>query len=399
MTLYAFLQQNLRLVAFGFFLCFISSAGQTFFISLFNGELRAAFQLSHGEIGSMYAAGTIASAFTLMLAGRLVDRFDLRIVTIIVLAGLAAAAGLMGLVWTAALLPVVFFGLRLFGQGLASHTGMTAMGRYFDETRGRAISLASLGFAAGEAVLPSVIVAGLSVLAWRQMWFAIAAAVACTIPLTLALLAARLPASGPVSVAGKGGITPRQWRLGEVLRHTGLWLRLPTLLTPAFVITGIFFHQVHLAGEKQWPIALMAASFTVFAATSFATTFLAGPLFDRWTARRMLPIVVLLLAVSCVIIAWFAERAAAPAFMTFIGLTTGMYGTAGTAIWPELYGTRHLGAIKAFGQAVMVLASGVSPVLFGLLIDLGLGFGAIAAGCAALCIVAAGLAALANRWS
>ena len=183
-----FLRHNGRLVAFGFLMCFWSSFGQTFFISLFNGELRAAFNLSHGDIGSMYAAGTIASAATLMFAGRLVDRFSLAKVTAFVLAGLSLAAAAMSLVWTAAALPFVFYALRLFGQGLSAHTGMTAMGRYFDAARGRAISLATLGYSAGEAVLPGIIVAGLAIAHWRTLWAATAVCAVAAIAISELLL-------------------------------------------------------------------------------------------------------------------------------------------------------------------------------------------------------------------
>ena len=68
-----FLRANARLIGFGFALCFLSSVGQTYFIALFGGEIRAAFGLSHGGFGTVYMAGTLASAATLMLLGRLVD--------------------------------------------------------------------------------------------------------------------------------------------------------------------------------------------------------------------------------------------------------------------------------------------------------------------------------------
>lgn len=70
----SFLRLNGRLIAFGMFIAFASSFGQTFFISLFGGEIRAAFGLSHGAFGSIYAAGTLASAATLVWAGLLIDR-------------------------------------------------------------------------------------------------------------------------------------------------------------------------------------------------------------------------------------------------------------------------------------------------------------------------------------
>ncbi len=69
----SFLRTHGRLIAFGLFMYFCSSAGQTFFVSLFGGELRAAFVLSHGAFGTIYAAATsfaVASvAATLMQVG------------------------------------------------------------------------------------------------------------------------------------------------------------------------------------------------------------------------------------------------------------------------------------------------------------------------------------------
>jgi sugar phosphate permease len=397
MNLLAVLRQNGRLVAFGFFMCFCSSVGQTFFIALFNGELRRAFGLSHGDIGAMYAAGTIASALTLVFAGQLVDRVRLSTVVTIVLLGLAVSAAGMGVVWTAIGLPFVFYGLRLFGQGLAGHTAMTAMGRYFDATRGRAISLASLGYPAGEALLPTLVVAGMAIVAWQSLWMMIAGVVMLALPVALFLLKGKLPVDqAPAeNMTMKAGT--RHWRLGEVLRDAAMWLRMPTVLGPAFISTGLFFHQVHLAEEKGWPLALIAGSFTAYAVSSFATKLVAGTLVDRFTARRMLPWVLFPLMFSCFALVVSSSSIVAPVFMVLSGLTSGLYGIAGTAIWPELYGTRYLGSLKGFSQASMVLASGIAPVAFGVLIDRNISMEAIAFGCAVWCILASGLAVIANR--
>lgn len=396
--LLSFLRSNGRLLAFGYLMCLWSSFGQTFFISLFNAELRAAFSLSHADIGAMYAGGTIASALTLMLAGRMVDRFPLQTVATVVLAGLAAATLAMGLIWSAFMLPVVFYGLRLFGQGLASHTGMTAMGRYFDAARGRAIAVASLGYPTGEAILPLATVAAFTLVSWRGVWFIAAGLTLAGLVLALLLLrgAAARDVPGAAPLPGMAAAS-RQYTLGEVLAEPGFWLRLPMLLAPAFIVTGIFFNQLHLASEKNWPVTLMAGSFSAFAGTAFLFTLVAGPLVDRFSARRLLPHVLLPLMLACVVIALAEHRAAVPAFMMLIGLTTSSYGVTGSAIWPELYGTRHLGAIKAFGQAAMVIASGLSPVLFGILIDRNVSVASLAMGCAAYCAVAALLAGAANR--
>ena len=73
----SFLRANARLLAFGVLMTFCSSMGQTFFISLFSGEIRTAFALSDGDFGSLYAVATLGSAAVLLWAGRLIDRLPL----------------------------------------------------------------------------------------------------------------------------------------------------------------------------------------------------------------------------------------------------------------------------------------------------------------------------------
>ena len=67
------------------------------------------------------------------------------------------------------------------------------------------------------------------------------------------------------------------------------------------------------------------------------------------------------------------------------------------ALWAELYGVAHLGAIRAFGQSAMVFSTGLAPAALGILIDSGIGIETIAAGCAVFCVGASILARAANN--
>ncbi|MCH9825026.1 MAG: MFS transporter, partial [Alphaproteobacteria bacterium] len=85
----SFLRLNVRWLAAGALLMFMSSFGQTFFISIFAGEIRAEFGLSHGEWGGIYALGTLASAIVMVWSGGLTDRFRVRTLGPVVLVCLA----------------------------------------------------------------------------------------------------------------------------------------------------------------------------------------------------------------------------------------------------------------------------------------------------------------------
>ena len=73
----SFLTANARWLSTGFLLTFASSFGQTWFISLFAGEVRAAHGLSNGGWGGLYTIATLASAALLFSRGALVDTMRL----------------------------------------------------------------------------------------------------------------------------------------------------------------------------------------------------------------------------------------------------------------------------------------------------------------------------------
>ena len=64
-----FIRTHRHGIGFSFLLMALASPGQTFFISLFGGHLKQAFDLSNGSLGTAYAVGTFASAFTLQRVG------------------------------------------------------------------------------------------------------------------------------------------------------------------------------------------------------------------------------------------------------------------------------------------------------------------------------------------
>ena len=139
----AFILRNRAFLGAGALLTFLSSFGQTYFISVFAGEIRETFGLSHGDWGGIYAAGTLASAIVMVWLGALTDRYRVRVLAGFVLCGLAIACISMAVNPLAWILPVSVFLLRFFGQGMASHVATVAMARWYIATRGRALAIAS----------------------------------------------------------------------------------------------------------------------------------------------------------------------------------------------------------------------------------------------------------------
>ena len=143
--LYHFLKNNLGLLSFGLFLTFFSSFGQTFLLSLYVPSIEELLNISNTEFGTIYAVATIGSALTLPWAGGYFDKINTARYTLIVISGLFISLLLLSFSYHFIIVIVAFYGLRLFGQGLMSHTSVSSMAKFFENNRGKAIGITSLG--------------------------------------------------------------------------------------------------------------------------------------------------------------------------------------------------------------------------------------------------------------
>ena len=373
MSLSEYLRSNASFLSVGVMLTFLSSFGQTYFISLFAGEIRLSFGLSHGEWGGLYMIGTTASAVVMIWAGSLTDIFRVRVLGPWVLAALALACVAMALnpwVWA---LPLVIFALRFLGQGMATHIAVVAMARWFVATRGRALSIASLGFSTGEALVPLLVVSLLGVIAWQTIWLGGAIICLLAIPLLARLLRQERTPQSLAQEDSVTGMMGRHWRRAEALRHPLFWCMVPAVLGPSAFNTAFFFHQVHLAEVKGIAHLTFVAWFPLYTGVAIGAMVLSGWALDRLGTARLTPFYQLPMVVAFGLFAVAQDPITLGLGFVFLGLTSGANSTLPNAFWAEFYGTANIGAIKALAAAVMVLGSAIGPGLTGALIDAGVG--------------------------
>lgn len=369
-----FIRENLPFLATGALLSFLSSFGQTFFISIFGGEIRDAYGLSNGDWGLIYMIGTGASALAMVFAGGLADRFRVRTLGIVVILLLACACLFMAFNTAAAFLPLVIFALRFTGQGMTSHVSTVAMARWFVATRGRALAVASFGFMLGEATLPLTMVWLKTFVEWRTLWICFAGfcVLACFVLFRLLRLE-RTPQS--MSEASQSfGMNGRHWTRAEALRHPLFWAMVPAVMSFAGFGTAFWFHQVHFAEIKGWSHLALVSVFPLGTLALSLSTIGYGWAIDRFGAARLLPIYLMPLIVAFVL-HWYAPSLGWTALaVVLMGIAGGGQATLLNACWAEFYGTRNIGSIKSAAAALMVLGSAIGPGLSGWLIDTGVGF-------------------------
>lgn len=372
------LRREWRLLTFAFLMTFWSAPGQTFFISLFSGQIRAELNLSDGEFGGIYSLATLLSALVMAWSGTLVDRVDLKRFSVASVIGLGIGCGLISFSVGVVSLFIGFFMLRQMGQGLMFITSTTAVVRYLDKDKGKSTALAGMGYTVSEALMPVLVVALILSLGWRLSWQVIAfVLLASMIPGILYLLhnhhqrhrhyldQLQIDKSDRLATRQK-----RQWTRAEVMRDKYFYLFLPGLMSQPLMFTGFIFHQVHLVESKGWSLAVWASLFLMYALVSFAAKFATGFWVDRFGAIRLVPVAGLPMAFGLILLSLSSDFFWGGVFLALTGVTVGFQSTVSAPFWAEMYGSRHLGSIKSLGAAMMVFCTALSPVLFGRLIDL-----------------------------
>jgi MFS family permease len=77
------------------------------------------------------------------------------------------------------------------------------------------------------------------------------------------------------------------------------------------------------------------------------------------------------LLIAIIVLFYFDTPVTAFIFLGLVGISNGFANILGSSTWAELYGTKHLGSIKALTTALMVFATAFGTALFGFLIDIG----------------------------
>ncbi len=366
------IKSNFKIIFFGFIFLFASSVGQSFFIGLFNSEIRNELNISHSEFGTIYGIATLCSSLLFIWIGKKIDDFKLVHYSIFVIALLAFSSIFFSYVNGIIFLFCGIFLLRLSGQGLMAHTSTTAISRYFEKRRGKALSIVFLGMSLGEFILPVLIVYLLSFIYWRELWIQISIVVLLILPFICLFTVRDITIqSREKDEESKKDETSfiKSWTRKEVLKDFKFYTILPCLLASPFVITGIVINQSFILESKNWDDYALAKAFMSYSLFTVLTLFFSGLLVDKFTSRKLLFYLNLPMILSLIVLIFFDHSFSAYIFMGLLGITNGFANVIFASLWAEIYGVNYLGAIKALGGSLMVFSTALATAVFGLLID------------------------------
>jgi predicted MFS family arabinose efflux permease len=364
---------NFKIILFGFIFTFFSSFGQSYFLGLFNPSIRDSLSITHGQFGAIYATATLLSSFILIWIGKKIDDVNILKFAFYVITLLAISCFLFSKISSIIFLFISIFLMRLSGQGLMSHTATTTVSRYFEKSRGRALSTAWLGLSLAEFILPLLIVFLLTIINWRNIWLSISILIIIILPLVSFFLVKNVNLNSRENYNDKNKKTKKikQWKRIDVLKDYRFYIICLYMLAMPSIATGTFVYQSFISSSKDWGPYVIPQSFMVYSILSVITLFVSGFLIDKFSSRKLLIYMNIPLILSAFVLFYFSNPVSSFVFLGLIGISNGLANVLGSSTWAEIYGVKYIGSIKALTTALMVFSTAFGTAFFGLLIDNG----------------------------
>ena len=366
------LSLNKKVIIFGFIFTFFSSFGQSFFLGLFNAPIRNELGITHGQFGNIYATATIFSSLLLIWVGKKIDEYQIIYYSFFVILLLFLSTLFFSFINSIYLLAFGIFLMRFSGQGLMSHTSTTTISRFFERSRGKALSTIWFGLSSAEFILPVLVTYLFVIYSWRSVWQGIAILIILFLPFVVlnTIKKIRLD-SREKDLNPTKSFKIKSWRRRDVIKDYRFYIISLNMLAMPWIATGVFVYQSFITDSKMWNIYTIPKAFMVYSVASIITLFFSGFLVDRFTSRKLIPTMNIPLLVAMFVLFYYQSEISAFIFLGLVGISNGLANVLGSSTWAEIYGVKFIGSIKALTTAFMVFSTAFGTAVFGLLIDIG----------------------------
>jgi len=281
---------------------------------------------------------------------------------------LVAMAGVQGFVT----LTIGFVLIRLFGQGSLMLASTIAVTLWFEKRRGTVLGI----FSTGTAILMAFVPVGLSLViedfGWRVAWLVAAVVIwAVVVPIARYGLIDRPSDVGQVPDGPKPIKTraPKE-KAGadatrkEALRTKRFWVLLASTATVGMLSTALNFHQISLLTDAGLTATEAAVMFLPQVIGAGAAGLLFGFLSDRLTGRWLIPMAMVLLAISLLAAANLTPGISVVLYAVSLGAAGGATRSVSATLLPRWFGVRHIGEIQGTASFVNVASTALGPVAF-----------------------------------
>jgi len=367
----------------------MSMPGQTIGVSAFTEHLLKAFNISRNQFSFAYMVGTIASSIFLIKAGKVYDKFGVRIV-----AGAAALGMGISLVFLSfsdiaarkmfvSLIPDAYisvfvlilgiFVLRFCGQGVLTMVSRNMIAKWFVRKRGLVVGITGLFVSFGFSTSPKLLDALIGQIGWRMTWILCGLIAGLFFSFIIFLLyrdnpeeCGLVPDGNTIEKKTKSIHSVRkQFTLAEARKNFAFWIFSLSLAMCALYITAVTFHIASVfssAGlsEKEAFMIFIPSSFI-----SIAGRFIGGWISDKIKLKYLLVafLIGMIISITGMIL---LDGGKIPLWSLIFGngIMSGLFALILSIVWPTYFGRKHLGAISGLNMTVIIFFSAVGPWIF-----------------------------------
>jgi MFS family permease len=317
--------------------------------------------LSRATLSVVLTIGLCTTGLCVPIAGRLVDRYGPRKVTLpaIVLMGIgmmlpAFATRPWHLIAAYALL-----GVAAAGQTPLPYARIVASS--FVERRGFALGLTMAGVGLGTMLLPQYASHLISGFGWRSAYLCIGATVISVAAPTFYVLVRERPADGhPVTDGELPGLT-----VSEALHQRSFWLITGACFLTTLTAAGILAHIVPLLVDRGGDPGRAAAAISAAGLAMIMGRIMSGLLLDRFSAPSVAAGFFAIQGLGVAVLLTASSTAGATLATFLVGLGLGAEVDLIAFMLARYYGMRAYGSLYGLLFGAFMLAGGTGPLVMG----------------------------------
>jgi MFS family permease len=339
--------------------------GRTQGLGLITEPLLADLHLDRVTYAELNFWATLVGAIGAIGIGRFIDRFGSRMVLTAVAVALGAVVCAMSRVSSLAALAIALVLTRAVGQSALSVVSLAMIGQWFVRRVDRAMATYSIVMSVGFMIAFPAVGWMVQTWGWRTAWLVIGVVLLVALAPSPLLLPARPARNNAAHIDNSVG--GYDWM--AAVRTSAFWLFSIGAALYGLVASGIGLFNESILAERGFGPDVYYLTLAVTAISALAGNFGGGWLATRMPLARLLAISLAILATGVAWLPHVSTFAHVMAWALAMGIGGGFVMVLFFAVWPRVYGRRHLGRIQGVAQAMTVLASAIGPVLLAWCVD------------------------------
>lgn len=343
--------------------------GRTQGLGLITESLLRDLGLSRVSFAHINLWATLIGALFCIGVGRLIDRVGSRVVIAAIAIALGTAVIWMSRLNGVAALAIAITLTRGLGQSALSVASITLVGRSFGKRINLAMALYSVILSIGFMIAFPVVGYVTETVGWRVAWGGVGLSLVVLVaPVSLVLVRREYESSSTATAhefqyTASGTDDGRHYTFGEALGTQAFWVFSISSAIYGLVASGIALFNEAILGELSFSAFTYHRSLVIIAVTSLAGNFLGGWLAEKWSAKRLMSLAMLMLATALLTLPYVRTEMQVALYAVVMGLAGGFVIVIFFSFWSKTYGRSHLGRIQGAAQTMTVVASAIGPLV------------------------------------